>query len=128
LLRISVFILGLATLLLLLAGGCAPKEPAPAETARAAPAVPWPKTPCRFTVEAFLDMGGLSLAKMETLNVREERLNGGHPGEELGYWVVSGRPATCSSGDVALTVLPDCSIHSWKARGGCRIAGLEAAR
>jgi hypothetical protein len=119
----------LSALLLPLIFGCAGKQPVRAEMGQtAAPAVPWPKTPCRATVDAFLGMGGLSLGQMETLAVREERLNGGQPEEQVGHWIVSGRPATCANGDIALTLLPDCSISSWTTSGGCRIAGLEAGR
>ena len=108
-----------------LVGGCAPRQPVAAETATAAPAVAWPKTPCRGSVESFLGVGGLSLARRQTLTVREERLNGGQPGEQVGFWQLTGRPATCAKGDIALTVLPDCAIYSWRTSGGCRVAGLE---
>ncbi len=94
----------------------------------AEPAVPWPKTPCRASVEAFLSMGGLSLAQMQTVAVREERLNGGQPGEQVGYWILGGRPETCAGGGITLTILPNCAISSWKTSGGCRVAGLEAGR
>lgn len=122
--RLAVIFAALA-LLAPLAGGCAPK---PSVSAEATPVVPWPNTPCRSSVEAFLGMGGLSLARMETVTVREERLNGGQPGEQVGYWSVAGRPETCTSGAVTLTILPDCSIDSWTTSGGCRIPGLEANR
>ncbi|MFO1153245.1 MAG: hypothetical protein U1E42_06215 [Rhodospirillales bacterium] len=124
--RIAVII---AALVLLPAAGCAPRSSTPADKAETEPAMPWPKTPCRASVEAFLAMGGLSLAQMQTFSVREERLNGGQPGEQVGYWDLSGRPETCVSGSgVAFTVLPDCSISSWKTYGGCRVAGLEPSR
>ena len=128
----SVFVRALPILAALvmvspLVGACAPREPSAA--ADAGPAVPWPRTPCRASVEAFLTMGGLSLARMQTLTVREERLNGGQPGEQVGHWDLSARPETCVSGSgIAFTVLPDCSISSWKTYGGCRVAGLEPSR
>jgi hypothetical protein len=124
------FLTVLALIVLLpLIFGCAGKEPVRAEAARTAePVVAWPKTPCRASVEALLARGGLSLAQMETLTVREERLNGGQPGEQVGHWYLTGRPATCSSGHVAMTILPNCAISSWRTNGGCRVAGIEAGR
>ncbi len=123
-LRFTAFFVVFVVVVQLLSG-CAPKPPAALE---AAPAIPWPKTPCRASVEAFLAVGGLSLARMETVTVREERLNGGQPGEQVGYWVLTGRPATCDRGDIALTILPNCAISSWKTSGGCRVPGLEVNR
>jgi hypothetical protein len=93
--------------------------------AAALPPLPWPKVPCRRNVEAFLAVGGMRLADLADVQVREDRLAGSQPGEAVSHWHVSGRPPSCGTGRLDLVVLPDCGIDEWATSGGCRLPAYE---
>jgi hypothetical protein len=80
--------------------------------------------PCRDSVAAFLGQGGLRLDQLQAIRVRPEMLAGG---EQVAYWQLAARPATCADGRLDLTILPDCSIAGWRTEGGCRVPGLDPA-
>lgn len=105
-----------------------PPVTAPSPAAVAPPPIAWPKVPCRRNVEAFLAVGGMTLADMADVRVREDRLAGGQPGEQVGHWHLTGRPPACASGRLELIVLADCAIDRWETTNGCRLPAYEPTR
>lgn len=124
---------GLAALILALAmAGCASSSAPPSGPTDAGGAAisdrsqrPERRLPCARQLAAFLAIAGLGLADLKDVRVREDRLAGGQPGEQVGHWHVSGRPTTCARGRLEVIILSDCAIDDWEATGGCRLPALE---
>ena len=80
---------------------------------------------CHDAVEQRLSRYGISLDQMS--NIRWDRdtfAREGSYGELSGYRFY-GRPATCTGGDIAISLWPNCGIQQIRARGECAVPNLN---
>ncbi len=76
---------------------------------------------CESAIQKRLTPYGLKLGEMTNKRWRRDtfaREGGG--GRTSGYRFY-GRPPSCSSGDVAISLWPNCGIQQLRARGGCAL-------
>jgi hypothetical protein len=81
--------------------------------------------PCASAVAARLQQHGLDMSEMSEVRWYADRFarEGGMSGPVDTYRFY-GRPASCASGSVAVTMGSSCGIQSVRTRGGCEVAGL----
>jgi hypothetical protein len=81
--------------------------------------------PCASAVAAGLQQHGLNISEMSDVRWYADRFarEGGMSGPVDTYRFY-GRPASCTSGSVAVTMGASCGIQSVRTRGGCEVAGL----
>lgn len=76
---------------------------------------------CVSAIEARMARYGVKLDEMTNKRwIRDTFAREGGAGRTSGYRFY-GRPASCSSGDVAISLWPNCGIQDVRTRGGCNL-------
>jgi hypothetical protein len=81
--------------------------------------------PCASAVAARLQQHGLNIGDMSDVRWYTDRFarEGGNTGPVNTYRFY-GRPASCASGSVAVTMGATCGVQNVRTQGGCEVAGI----